>query len=40
MFAPPNYMGEMYNPGGLYSNTTPINNFAQYTHEHQKKRKR
>jgi len=37
MFAPPNYFGEMYNPGGLYSNTTPINNFAQYQHVNQKK---
>jgi len=39
MFAPPNYMGEMYNPGGLYSNLTPINNYAQYKHANQNKEK-
>ena len=34
MFAPPNYQnfGDMYNPGGLYNNMTPINNFAQFKH--------
>lgn len=39
MFAPPNYQnfGDMYNPGGLYNNMTPINNFAQYKHANNNK---